>query len=198
MAAAVMACVADNTRVELYPITDVGVGRPPFFVATAPGATATNTSWLRIQVERDQFVTAAAAAADSVVNTRRTYDGFDPLGTLFAAGEALHRGSTSAKQIVIVIGNGWQQSKRVNLFRYNDVASKHADEVIQQLRGDQILPNLAGTDVAFAGVVRGDKRMKVGDREIVGLRIFWDRIVRASGGTLVSFDPVLPGFTAPL
>src|SRR6202035_5336612 len=111
------ACAGPGTRIELLPITDTGMGRPPAFTASVPTPPPNNTNPLRLQMERDEFVKAGGATIDSIVAPQRTYGGFDPLGTLHAAGDSLHRAATSSKLVVIIIGNGWQQTKSVNIFR---------------------------------------------------------------------------------
>jgi len=195
MATAAVDCAPAGARVDLYPITDVGVGRAPVFSALAPNPTSNE---LLNQREREGFVATGRARVDDVIGARRTFEGSDPLGTLYAAGEAIHRAPPRGRVLVIVIANGWQQTREVNLFRYNDDPSKHAGEVVTRLRADGAMPDLRGTDVAFAGVTRGDSRMKMGYREVIGLRRFWEAIVRAAGGAVVSFDEVLPGLVTPV
>ncbi len=195
MATAAIDCAPAGARIDLYPITDAGVGRGPVFSAVVPSATSNE---LLNQREREAFVASGRARVEDVIDARRTYDGSDPIGTLYAVGEAIHRGPQRGRVLVVVIANGWQQTREVNLFRYNDDPSKHAEEVVRRLRDDTALPDLHGVDVAFAGVTRGEAHMKMGYREVIGLRRFWERLVRAAGGTVVSFDSVLPGLVTPL
>jgi len=195
LAIAVVDCVPSGVPVDVYPITDFGVGRGAVFSGTAPRDTSNP---LLDQREREAFTRTSRSRIDAVVNVRRAYAGSDPLGTLYTVGDSLHATPLSGPVLVVIITNGWQQTRTLNLFRYNDDPSKHANEIVRRLRGEGALPNLAGTDVAFAGISRGDERMKMGYREVIGLRRFWSRLVDAAGGTLVNFDETLPGIVAPL
>ncbi len=195
LAAAVIDCVPPGTRADVYPITDFGVGRGPVFAGTAPRATS-NT--LLDQRDREAFARSSEERIDGILGVRRAYTGSDPLGTLYTVGESVHAAPASGPALIVLVTNGWQQTPTLNLFRYNDDPSKHADEIVRRLRREGALPNLSSTAVAFAGVTRGDVHMKMGYREVIGLRRFWNRLITAAGGTLVNFDEALPGIVTPL
>jgi len=199
MAKAVLACAGPGTRIELLPITDTGLGRAPAFSAFVPTPPPHNSNPLRLQLERDEFVKSGAAVIDSVVARTRTYGGFDPLGTLHAAGDSLHSAPSSSKFLVIMIGNGWQQTKTANIFRYNENPARHADDVIRKLHADGTLPNLSATEVIIVGIAPGEPRLKMGSAEIAGLCNFWRAVVAAAGGTIRPGNcaSVLRGFTVP-
>ncbi len=97
-----------------------------------------------------------------------------------------------------MIGNGWQQTDHVNLFRYRDNPANHANDVIRKIKADGTLPNLAGTDVVIAGITRGDRRLKVGAAQLKGLCRFWGSVIKAGNGTMTLCNSVLPGMVAPL
>jgi hypothetical protein len=141
---------------------------------------------------------STVAAVGSLNATTTKFGGFDPLGALQLAGESLHHSAPGAKHVVVMIGNGWQQTDRINLFRWRDNPAKHADDVIRQLKNDRTLPNLGGADVVIAGLTRGDPKLKMGAAEFAGLRTFWEKIIAASRGHLLWDQAYLPGMTAPL
>jgi hypothetical protein len=200
MAVTVLSCLGEGARVELLPITDSSYGVAPAFSGTIAPSPPGNTNPLWGHNERGKLMNAGSTAIDSVLATPHKYDGFDPLGALHAAGEALHRGATRTKLIAVVIGNGWQQTKHVNLFRYGHNPAQHAADVIRSLKADRTLPNLANTDVFIVGVTRGDRRLNMSEREIQGLCDFWGAVIRAAGGTKVLHDcpTTLPGLTLPM
>jgi hypothetical protein len=199
MATETLKCIGDNSHVEIIPITDEGVAVAPAFSGIMPGAQPNDTNPIRIRIEREQFVKLAAAKVHEIVNAQRNYTGFDPLGTLYAAGDSLRQAQSGAKLLVLLIGNGWQQTKPVNLYRYHDNPAMHSAEIVNMLRTARTLPKLYGSDVVVAGVTRGNPRMKMADREIAGLCRFWEEIIHASGGTMLTqyCKVTLPGLTAP-
>ncbi len=197
-ALSIFACAGEGSAIELLPITDNGASVAPLFVTTAPTPTPGLNNPLRERLEREQFVNHSVAAVDSLNTTTTRFGGFDPLGALQLAGESLHHGAGNGKLVIVMIGNGWQQTDRINLFRWRDNPANHADDVIRRLKADRTLPNLAGTDVVIAGLTRGDPKLKMGPAEFMGLRTFWEKIVAASHGHLVWNQAYLPGMTASL
>jgi hypothetical protein len=197
-ALSVIACAGDGSAIELLPITDNGATVAPLLVTSAPTPTPGLDNPTRERLLREAFVKSSVTAVDSLNATTTKFAGFDPLGALQLAGESLHHGAPGAKLVVVMIGNGWQQTDRINLFRWRDNPAKHADDVIRQLKNDRTLPNLAGADVVIAGLTRGDPKLKMGAAEFAGLRTFWERIIAASRGHLVWNQAYLPGMTAPL
>ncbi len=197
-ALSIFACAGEGSSIELTPITDNGASVAPLFVTTAPTPPPGLHNRLRDNLEREAFVNHSLAAVESLNTTTTKFGGFDPLGALQLAGETLHHEATSGKLIVVMIGNGWQQTDRINLFRWRDNPANHADDVIRKLKTDRTLPNLAGTDVIIAGLTRGDPKLKMGPAEFMGLRTFWEKIVIASHGHLLCNQAYLPGMTAQL
>jgi hypothetical protein len=196
-ASAILACAGDGAVVELLPITDSGASVSPLFVATAPTPPPDLNNPLRLRLEREQFLKHSIPAIETLYTTTTKFGGFDPLGTLQVAGESLHHGS-AGKLVVVMIGNGWQQTDHVNLFRWGDNPANHADDVVRRLKSDGTLPNLATTDVVITGLTRGDLRLKMGSAEITGLCTFWGKVVQAGHGKVVWCKAFLPGMTAPL
>ncbi len=196
-ASAVLACAGEGAVVELLPITDSGASIAPLFVATAPTPPPDLNNPLRLRLEREAFLQRSLPAIETLHTTKTKFSGFDPLGTLQVAGESLHH-AAGGKRVVIMIGNGWQQTDRVNLFRWHDNPANHADDVIRRLKADGTLPNLATTDVVITGLTRGDVKLKMGSAEITGLCTFWAKVVRAGHGNVIWCRPFLPGITAPL
>ena len=194
-ATAILACAGEGAVIEVLPITDSGASIAPLLIATVP---VTGANQLRSRLEREAFVKHSIAAVDTLYTTTATFTGFDPLGTLQVAGESMHHAAPSGKLVVVMIGNGWQQTDRINLFRWHDNPAKHADEVVRQLEAEGTMPNLAGADVVVTGLTRGDPRLKMGTAEFTGLRTFWKKIVDAGHGKLVWDQAFLPGMTAPL
>jgi hypothetical protein len=197
MARSIFDCAGEGTRIELLPITDSAVGVAPVFGGFVAAPRPGDTNQLRIELERREFSKTGEDAVESVLSSNRMLNGSDPLGALHAAGEALHRGRPPSKLVVVVIGNGWQQTHAVNLFRYRDNPAVHADAVIRQLRMDGTLPDLSHVDVLFVGITYGDRNLAMGNAEFAGLCQFWRSITTASGGTMVHCGRVLPGMTAP-
>ncbi|MDB5070351.1 MAG: hypothetical protein JWM87_1462 [Candidatus Eremiobacteraeota bacterium] len=197
MALEIVRCAGDHAHVELFPITDAGATLSALFTGAVPGPEPNDTNQFRINADRERFVGLASARVRQVVSSGRDYVGFDPVGTLYAAGDSLRQAQGASKLVVIVIGNGWQQTKLVNLFRYNDNPAVHAAEVVRQLRDSGSMPRLNGADVVFAGVTPGDRHLKMGSIEIRGLCKFWEDVIRAGGGTLQGCKSALPGIAAP-
>lgn len=197
-AIAVLACAGEGAAIELLPITDNGVNVAPLFVSVAPTPNPDANNPLRRRLEKAQFVKTGLAAIESLHTTTEVYNGFDPLGALQLAGESLHSTPSGGKMVVIVIGNGWQQTPRINLFRWQHNPSTHAQEVIEKLKADGTLPNLAATDVIIAGLDLGDRGMRMSGTDMTGLCAFWDRIVRAGNGKLQWCKAALPGMVMPL
>jgi hypothetical protein len=197
-ALSIFACAGEGSSIELLPITDNGASVAPLFVTTAPTPTPGLTNPLRERLEREQFVSRSVAAIESLNTTTTKFSGFDPLGALQLAGESLHHGASGGKLVIVMIGNGWQQTDRINLFRWRDNPANHAGDVIGRLKADRTLPNLAGIDIVIAGLTRGDPRLKMGPAEFMGLRTFWERVIAASHGHLLWDQAYLPGMTASL
>ncbi len=152
-----MACVTGDSRIELLPITSSGVGIPPVFARAVPRIDPNGVP-LQEQKKRAQFLEAADAAIKDVLNATKPFDHSDPIGTLYAAGEALHRPPPEGKRVVIVIANGWQQTKNIDIFVYRKNPAAQADRVIDFLRQQNALPNLAGTNVVLHRLRAGRRR----------------------------------------
>jgi hypothetical protein len=198
MALAVFACAGSGSHIDLLPITDSGVGIAPVFTAKAPIVDSHSVP-LQVEKERRMFLEGADLAIKGVLNAKSPYNQSDPLGTLYAAGEALHRAQGNEKRVAIVIGNGWQQTKRINVFAYHSNPANRADNVIEELRAQHALPNLAGTDVIFSGFAPGSPQIGMTHIEMVGLCDFWKKIVHAShGSTPLPCEQALPGISNPL
>lgn len=195
-ALSIFACAGEGSAIELVPITDNGATVAPLLVTTAP---TPSPNKVRENLEREAFVRNSLSAVESLNATATTFSGFDPLGALQLAGDSLHHGTTPNEKLVIVmIGNGWQQTDRINLFRWHDNPANHADDIIRQLKRDHTLPNLAGIDVVIAGLTRGDPKLKMGTPEFAGLRTFWEKIINASHGHLLWDQAYLPQMTGTL
>ncbi len=195
IAHAVMACVTGDSRIELLPITSSGVGIPPVFARAVPRIDPNGVP-LQEQKKRAQFLEAADAAIKDVLNATKPFDHSDPIGTLYAAGEALHRPPPEGKRVVIVIANGWQQTKNIDIFVYRKNPAAQADRVIDFLRQQNALPNLAGTNVVFTGFALGDAGLQMTPMEMIHLCDFWKKVVHAShGSTPLPCEQVLPGMT---
>lgn len=199
MATAVLGCLGEGSRVELFPITDSAYGSAPVFSGEIAPPPPGNTNPLWGPNERGKLTSAAGTAIDQVLRPRR-YDGFDPLSALSAAGEALHREPLHAKRIVVMIGNGWPQTKSLDLFHYGRNPAARAPAVIRMMKADHTLPNLQDTTVFVVGFDSGVRWMNMRARAMQGLCDFWDALIRASGGTKALHDcpPTLPGLTLPL
>lgn len=197
MAEQAFICAAQGSRVELLPITDVAVGAASTFSGTVPGASPTQSNPLRIALERQQFVARGSDALGEILATKHRYGGSDPLGALYSAGELLQR-STTSKRVVIMISNGWQQTRSINEFRYRHNPASHASVVIRKLRSDGILPNLTSTDVLVVGITMGDPRLVVDGAQFAGVCRFWQSIIDASKGTMVQCGRTLPGLPSAL
>jgi hypothetical protein len=192
---AVAVCVAGDSRLELLPITNAGVGITPVFARTVPKIDPNGVP-LQEQKKRKEFLEAADTAIKEVLNTTKVFDHSDPIGTLYAAGEALHRSQAEGKRVVIVIGNGWQQTKNIDIFAYRKNPAAQADRVIDFLRQQSALPNLTGSDVIFTGFALGDAGIQMTPIEIIHLCDFWKKVVHAShGSTPLPCEQVLPGMT---
>jgi hypothetical protein len=196
MARAVLACIGDGTRVEILPVTDSGIGIAPVFRGSVPGGEGEREVPLHANETKAALINDASASISSVLKTTKQYHHSDLLGTLHAAGEALHRSPTHAKLVVFVISNGWHQTQRIDTFRYHVNPAQHSDEVIALLRKEHSLPNLSGTTVVMSGFSPGARVIQMKQAEMVGLCEFWRKIVRASGGSMpLPCEQVLPGLT---
>jgi hypothetical protein len=194
MARAVLACVGDGTHVEILPVTDSGIGIAPVFAGSMPGGAHV----VPRQAERmkAEFSEKAGAAIHSVLITTRPYQHSDLLGTLYAAGEVLHRSSAHAKLVVIIISNGWHQTQQIDMFRYGVNPGAYAEKVLATLRKERSLPNLSAAAVIMSGFAPGARRIQMKQSDMIGLCDFWRKIVRASGGSMpLPCEQVLPGLT---
>jgi hypothetical protein len=184
MARAIFTCANTGASIALVPITDAGYGRGPAFNGVAPGPRPGFTNHLLIEKQKKKFVEDAGAAIDNVLQTTEQYDASDPLGTLYAASNALHRGS-GTKRVIVMIANGWPQTKAFNLFRYGDHPGDHATDAVNMLRQyNGALPDLAGVDVFVAGISKGDRGIRINELQLASLCLFWRRVIHASGGTM--------------
>jgi hypothetical protein len=201
IALTVLSCMAVGSHVELLPITDSSYDATPVFTGALATPPPGNTSRLWPVNERIKLLNAATPVVDQVLGSRDDYPGFDPIGALYAAGESLHRTRAgSSKLIAIVIGNGWPQTRRLNLFDY--AKRKPADriaEVLRILKRDRVQPNLKNTDVILVGTAKGLPWMHMGPSEMRSLCDFWDAVIRDSGGVKVLHDcpPMLPNLVLP-
>jgi hypothetical protein len=200
IALAVVSCLGEGSHVDVLPITDNGYDAAPAFSGTLEPPPPGNSDplWPRTQLAR--LESAASAAVDRILGSTHPYDGSDPLGTLHAAGESLHRSATPTRLIAVMIDNGWQQTKRLDLHHYHQNPGRRAGDVIRALKADGTLPNLRRTDVLVVGVTSGSRGMSMGGPELQGLCDFWGAVIRASGGTKVLADcpMTLPGLTLPV
>ena len=197
MALTVLDCVGENSRAEIFPITESGIQT----AATFSGAIATpppnNTNKLWIVSERRRLVKEGSEAINSVLDTPR-HGETDILGTLFAAAEALHLPPEASKSIVIVISKGFPKGA----YSFAKNPAKSATDVVRQLRMENRFPNLAKTDVFIVGVTKPatSGEMKFSPADIRGLCVFWAILIKEAAGTKVLGDcpPTLPGLTPPL
>jgi hypothetical protein len=196
MAHAIFACAGNDARVELVPITDEGIGVAPVLIETIPSGKGVP---LQDSLRKEHLLKDIDVQIAGVLNPRKEFAHFDPIGTLYAAGETLHRVQRGDKRVVVVIGNGWQQTSDINVYRYRDNLEARADEVIKLLRNSGTLPDLSGIDVIMAGFASGYQGMDMRPRDMVRLCRFWKKIIAAAGGSMpLPCSQVLPGLTMPL
>jgi len=194
MATAVAGCAAPGAALTLRPVTAESLTELPLFSATVPAPVGQNeVNPLLYRSESRRFAVREAAAVDRLPAVAKTTGGSDPLGALAAAGQSLALEPPSDKRVVVVIFNGWQQSRALNLFAYRRDPGASTAAVVRSLRGSGALPALTRADVVIAGVTAGVASMQTSDAQIAGLCRFWRGVVEAGGGTLKLCVAALPG-----
>jgi hypothetical protein len=199
IARAIFVCADTDALIDLVPITDTGIGRGPLFSATAPGPHPGHTNQLIINKQKQELEKRAAVAIHTVLFTPEPFTGTDILGTLWTAGNALHR-SAVPKRVVVIVANGWHQTHGIDLFTYNLPPDRIVGDVIKKLRAEHRMPNLADTDVYVAGISKGASGMRIDEGGLARLCAFWRRIVSESGGVMRddACGRMLPGMTEGL
>jgi hypothetical protein len=194
MAAAVAGCAGPGTTVTLRPITDGSLTELPLFSGVVPDRTGQNAvNPLRYATDLRGFSAREAAAVDRLPGVAKSATGSDPLGALSAAGQSLRIGATGSKHVVIAIFNGWQQTRALNLFRYQRDPAASTEATVRSLRASGALPDLAGSDVVIVGLTAGVSSMQTSDAQLAGLCRFWRGVVEAGGGSLRLCSAALPG-----
>ncbi|HEY6236155.1 MAG TPA: hypothetical protein VIW69_13735 [Candidatus Elarobacter sp.] len=199
IARAVFVCAQTDALIDLVPITDTGFGRGPLFSATAPGPHNGQTNPLRIKKQKEELEKRAALAIHTVLFTPEQFTGSDILGTLWTAGNAL-RQSGAPKRVVVIVANGWHQTRSIDIFTYHKPPDLVAGDVVKKLRAEHRMPNLTDTDVFVAGISKGANGMRIDEGGLSSLCTFWRKIVTESGGVMHddSCGRMLPGMTEGL
>ena len=194
MATAAAACAGAGSSLTLRPITDRSLTELPLFTMTVPEQSGQNAvNPLRFATELRAFAVREAAAVDRLPAVGKDATGSDPLGALAAAGQNLRLERPDSKRVVVLIFNGWQQTQALNLFAYRRDPAGSSAAAVRSLRASGALPELAGTEVAIAGLTAGATTMRISDDQLAGLCRFWRGIVEASEGTLTLCSAGLPG-----
>jgi hypothetical protein len=194
MATAVAGCAGPGSSFTLRPVTAESLTELPLFSATVPAPVGQNeVNPLLYRSESRRFAVRAEAAVDRLPAVAKTTGGSDPLGALAAAGQSAGIEAPRAKRVVVVIFNGWQQTRALNLFAYRRDPAASTGEVVRSLRASGALPALPRTDVVIAGLTPGVASMQTSDAQIAGLCRFWRGVVEAAGGTLKLCVAALPG-----
>ena len=197
MALTVLDCVGENSRAEIFPITESGIQTAAAFSGAIATPPPRNTNELWIVGQRKRLAKEGSEAIDRMLDSQR-HGETDILGTLFAAGESLHRPPEAPKSIVVVISKGFPKGS----YTFAKNPEKSATDVVRRLRTENRLPNLAGTDVFIVGVTKpaSSREMKFDTANIRGLCVFWAILIKEAGGTKVLGEcpPTLPGLTPPL
>jgi hypothetical protein len=193
LAMAVLACLRPGTHLTIRAIGPNSVAIPPLFAKTVPVGTD-GANPLLPRIARRQFTVAALAAVNTLPMSLAEDDGtYDPLGALTAAGTDFAAMGTEAGRAIVLIFNGWLQSRSINLFSYGSNPRRMAEVVIARLRGDRIMPDLHGSRVLIAGITPGDPRMRADDGQLVQLCGFWNLVIDAAHGQLLACGASLPG-----
>lgn len=192
LALAVLACLRPGTHLTIRAIGPNSVAIPPLFAKTVPAATDGANPLLPL-IARRQFTATALAAVNTLPTRLPEDDGtYDPLGALAAAGADFAPLPTHAGTIVLIF-NGWVQSKSINLFSFGSNPRRMADATIGRLRADGVMPDLRGSHVLIAGITPGDPRMRTGDGQLIQLCGFWNLVIDAAHGQLQGCGASLPG-----
>jgi hypothetical protein len=197
MALAVLDCMDVNSRVDIFPITNDGIQTSSAFsgaIATPPPRNS-NPYW--IVGQRQKLLKEGSQVIARVLDAP-PHGQTDILGTLFAAGESLHRTRESSKSVVVLISKGFPRGA----YSFAQDPAKNASDVIRRLREEKRMPNLVGSDVFVVGITRPPSSdvMKLTAANIRGLCVFWAILIKEAGGTKVLGDcpPTLPGIPSPM
>jgi hypothetical protein len=196
-AEAVLACARPGAHVTVRPITEHAATEVPIFAALVPDRTGENKyNGLHYLADRRAYLKRAMASLDQLSAIGLTDRGSDPLGALMAASRDM---SPGAKAIVILICNGWQQTRELNVFAYRRDPAAYAASAIKILSAHGMMPDLTGVRVTVAGLTSGSPSMKVTDTQLAGLCQFWKSVVEAAHGVSGRTDcvPNLPGSSVP-
>jgi len=193
LAAATVACLRPGSHLAVRAIAPNSLASPPIFAKTLEVAMGGANPLLPLVAQR-QFVREALAAVDTLRGAHPEDDGtYDALGALAAAGGDFAMTAPDAKRVVLMIFNGWLQSRSINIFSFAANPRRAAPAVIARLRADDAMPDLHGSRVLIAGLTPGDLRMRIDDTRLAELCGFWDLIVRAAKGQLTACGASLPG-----
>ena len=193
LAAAVVACVGPRTHLAIRAIGPNSLASPPVFARTLRVEAGGVNSLVPLLAQR-KFVADALAAVDTLARAHPEDDGtYDALGALAAAGADFSMTAPGAKRVVLMIFNGWLQSRSINIFSFASNPRRAASAVIARLRADDAMPDVHGSRVLIAGLTAGDPRMRIDDTRLAELCGFWTLIVEAAHGRLAACGASLPG-----
>lgn len=192
MARAAAACAKPGTRVVIRPITEHGLIEIPIFDRTAPARIGENEyNDVHYRSDTLAFMKDVDAALDRLPTLGARDRGSDPLGSLIAASRDI---TITRNAIVLLICNGWQQTRQLNTFSYRTDPARYASTALRFLAQNHTQLQLTDVRVIIAGITAGDPIVDANDAQIEGLCTFWTRIVASGHGT-VRCGPSLPGFS---
>jgi len=196
MAGMVLACAGDGSTITLRPVTRAGVSESPHFSGTVPVPDPTrkgNELWHSLGGERRPFVANALRAVDDFPQIGGHGWGSDPVGALEGAAQDLALAPAGVKRSIILIANGWVQTRELDMFPHGGTPAEDADRVRRTLKVAGVLLRLNGTHVIVAGIAPGYAKMRVTSTQVLGLCRFWRALVDSGGGTVTFCAPAFPG-----
>lgn len=197
LARAVVACLRPGAHLTIRAIAPNSLAVPPLFAGTGRAEAGGANPLLPLIAQR-QFIQRALAAIDTLPRRHLEDDSsYDPLGALTAAGSDFAMTPPGMKQMLLMLFNGWVQSRSINLFSFGSNPLPAVPPIIARLRAEGAMPDLHGSRVLIAGITAGDPRMRVGDEQLGELCAFWRLMVQAAHGELVACGASLPGVAVP-
>lgn len=195
MADAVIACAKPGARITVRPITEHALTELPIIADTVPDTTGEN-AWndQHYASDRQAYLARTKMSVDGLSSIGMNDHGSDPLGALLAASRNVQ---PQSRALLLLVCNGWQQTRELNVFAYRQDPARYASEALANLTSHRALPDLSGVRVIVAGITTGDPRIQVTNTQLGGLCEFWRIVVEKAHGEMRQGDctPSLTGTT---
>jgi len=171
-----------SLRLILAPITGRSYTAPTRVLETPD---ALQTARFRLERYKATFKREVLQAFDELRRQAiaQCVRGTEIVGALKAAGERA-RGPGR----ILVMAHGFEQSELVNLYDYHLRLERAEvrEALLKRVQAKVGLPNLKEQEVCFAGLTAGEDN-NANARLTSSIKLFWEELVRQSGGKLVGY-----------